>query len=98
MTTLTTEMLAYVHDCTRSADKHDLDGKKSCFVADMHKTAAFLGMFSGDLGEFKQALVRIWRTDGAHLTRCDLVGAYDQVTVDASEIVYMHATFHFVTM
>jgi len=88
---------AYIHECTRSADRDDIGGKR-VFVSDAFATAKFLGLFAGDLAAFKAELLAQWRAGSVKLTRCDLVGAYDDDKVADSEVTYLHATFHFLAM
>ena len=63
-------------------------GSRKAWIHDLWQVAAPLTM---DLDAFKAWLLVEWKAGRINLSRWDLAGSE---LVDASEIRYMHATFH----
>lgn len=71
-------------------------GRNRVFIAALHEVCRRLPFARGqDLPSFKEQLVEAHRSGLLVLHRADLVGAMDGNLVSASEVQYLHATFHF---
>lgn len=87
-----------VNDAARLAPARNLKGEARtglCGVAFICDVAAMLGCTVVDAAPF---LLAAQRAGLIEMSRCDLVQAYRREDVEASEVTYLNACFHFVRM
>ncbi len=77
-------------------DHKERFGDRKVFIHHVHHEMKRHGLFSGDLKDFKERVVRAHKNGHVEASRADLVSAMDHHSVSQSETKADGATFHFI--